>query len=179
MMILCLFKECSVFSIVCIMMILRLSALSSLPLEEVFPPLSHTSPRVNASVLAHLQPKTYPSPFHILSAPPPRDRVSRWTQGWSLTEPWMLFGCHTFPKRLAAAPIVATEGALLRWSFRPPAAALPSDGFVLARECVLHNGWQNYVRPFTKAKLSPSWTLEFRHKAPTWKNIYCGNCQAV
>lgn len=115
--------------------------LTSLPLEEVFPPFSHTPPRVNASVLAHLQPKTYPYPFHILTAPPPpRERVSRWTQGRSLTEPWMLFGCHTFPKRLAAAPIVAAEGALCRWSSRPPAVALPSDGFILVRECVLDNG---------------------------------------
>lgn len=52
------------------MTILRLPALTSFPLEEVFPPFSHTPPRVNASVLAHLQPKTDRYPFYILSARP-------------------------------------------------------------------------------------------------------------
>lgn len=121
----CLFKERSVLSVVCITMILRLSALTSLPLEDVFPPFSRTLPRFNASVLAHLQPKTYPSPFHILTAPPPRDRVSSWTQGRSLTEPWMLFGRHTFPKRLAAAPIVA------EWEQKECSSADPSGLLLL------------------------------------------------
>lgn len=65
-----------------------------------------------------------------LSPPPPHWHVRRgdWgtgeRQGWCLTEPWKLFSCHTFPKRFAAAPIVATEGGLLSWFFRPPAVAL-------------------------------------------------------
>lgn len=67
--------------------------------------------------------KHIPFPFRVVCAPPPHWFVSHWTQGLCLTEPWMLFRCHTFPKRLAAAPIVAAGGGLLGWSFRPPAVA--------------------------------------------------------
>lgn len=114
-------------------------------------PLFLTPPRVIANVLAHLQPKIYSFPFHGRLSPPPYWCVSQRTQGWCLTEPWMLFSCHTFPKRLAAAPIVATEGGLLSWSFRPPAVALVSDGSTV-RERGPNNGQRLDVMLLMRAR---------------------------
>lgn len=85
------------------------------------------------------------------SSPPPHWCGRQGTQGWCLTEPWMLYSCHTFPKRLAAAPIVAAEGGLLSWFFRPPAAALLSDGFI-ERECGLNNGRRHDIMLLMWAK---------------------------
>lgn len=95
-----------------------------------------------------------PNIFFSLSrpsrSPPPRwcvwAGVGWGLQGRCLTEPWMLFSCHTFPKRLAAAPIVAAEGGLLRWFFRPPAVALVSHGFT-ERECGPNNGRSHDIMP--------------------------------
>lgn len=96
-----------------------------------------------------------PNIFLSLSRPSPVS-TSHWcvwqrTQGRCLTESWMLFSCHTFPKRLAAAPIVAAEGGLLSWFFRPPAAALASDGFT-ERECGPNNGRHHDVMLLMWAK---------------------------
>lgn len=63
----------------------------------------------------------------------------------------MLFSCHTFPKRLAAASIVATEGGLLGRFFRPPAVALASDGFI-ERECGPNNGRHHDIMLVMRAK---------------------------
>lgn len=122
---------------------------SSSPQQEVF---SHTPPRVIANVLANLQPKTYSFPFQgwlRLHLP-----IGVWARGHKESvwlSPWMLFSCHTFPKRLAAAPIVAAEGGLLSWSFRPPAIALVSDGFIV-RERGPNNGRQCDVMLPTQTK---------------------------
>lgn len=64
----------------------------------------------------------------------------------------MLFSCHTFPKRLAAAPIVASEGGLLSSFFRPPAAGLLSDGFI-ERECGPDNGQHHDIMLLMWAKI--------------------------
>lgn len=123
-------------------------------------PLFLTPPRVIANVLAHLQPKIYSFPFHGRLSPPPYWCVSQRTQGWCLTEPWMLFSCHTFPKRLAAAPIVATEGGLLSWSFRPPAVALVSDGSTV-RERGPNNGQRLDVMLLMRARSLKKYMVGF------------------
>lgn len=91
-----------------------------------------------------------PNIFLFLSqlsvSPPPHYRTRPRTQGRCLTEPWILFSCHTFPKRLAAAPIVAVEGGLLGWFFKPPAVALASGGFI-EKECGPNNGWRHDIMP--------------------------------
>lgn len=118
----------------------RVSSSSSPSLEEVWSPCSHTPPRVRANVFANLQTKTPALSLSGPVLPPP----SHWTPGWCLTEPWMLFDCRTFPKRLAAAPFVAAEGRLLSWSFTPPAVAPdhcpPSSNRFIVRERVPNNG---------------------------------------
>lgn len=106
----------------------------------------------NPNIFLSLSP---PSP-----SPPPHWCVSQGTQGRCLTEPWMLFSCHAFPKRLAAAPIVAAEGGLLSWFFRPPAVALLSDGFI-ERECGPNNGRCHDIMFLVRTKSLHWYTVGF------------------
>lgn len=83
----------------------------------------------------------------------------------------MLFSCHTFPKRLAAAPIVAAEGGLLGWSFRPPAVAPLSQGLVV-RERGSNNGKPELRQALNKGKILME--IEFRCMDQIWKSVHSG-----
>lgn len=135
---------------------------SSSPLEEVFLSFfSHPTEGHSQCFGSFATQNIFLSLSRPSLSPPPHWCVSRRTQGQCLTEPWMLFSCHTFPKRLAAAPIVATEGGLLSWSFRPPAVALVSDGFIV-RECGPNNGQRHDVMLLMWAKSLCRYVVGFR-----------------
>lgn len=104
-------------------------------------------------------------------SPPPHWCGRQGTQGRCLTEPWMLFSCHTFPKRLAAAPIVAAEGGLLSWFFGPPAVALVSDGFI-ERECGPNNGRHHDIMLLMRAKSSCRYMIGFHRMEETGKDVH-------
>lgn len=110
-------------------------------------------------------------------SPPPHWCVRQGTQGRCLTEPWMLFSCHTFPKRLAAAPIVAAEGGLLGWFFEPPAVALVLDGFI-ERECGPNNGPRHDIMLLIWAKSSCRYRIGFRCMGQNREGIFL-TCQEV
>ncbi len=122
-------------------------------------------------------PNIFPFPFTAVSVSTSPLVCEAGDAGRCLTEPWKLFSCHTFPKRLAAAPIVAAEGGLLSWFFRPPAVALRSDGFI-ERECGPNNGWSHRshdIMLLLWAKSLCRSAIGFRCMGKTFKDVHKDN----